>query len=272
MIEDAKIHFQERRHDATGVNTFFKENVTLKGPVIVNERRNNNRAESIVLGESGKVHFEPTYGLYQDDRLGKKQPPHLEYSGDILLRGKKYLTRTYVEDDSFIPGMKQFHGTKCMLPSETSMKVSHHWTGKTRAYPNETGMYDLEGYMNRKQRIPDINTQRNGIPIASGGDKYYKEANYQPGFYKEGGLIPGSSMTLKKTGKPTLRKRDDTRNMSISRKSTMTFKEKQMKAELDNELNLIATLNNASEKMQQRVPSWEERTGAFLVRPEDEKY
>lgn len=34
---------------------------------------------------------------------------------------------------------------------------------------------------------------RNGIPLKSLGDKVYKAPEYNPDFYKEGGLIPGST-------------------------------------------------------------------------------
>jgi hypothetical protein len=47
--------------------------------------------------------------------------------------------------------------------------------------------------MGRKKRIETLYDQRNGLPLKSLGDKIYKAPEYMPGFYKEGGLIVGSS-------------------------------------------------------------------------------
>ena len=34
---------------------------------------------------------------------------------------------------------------------------------------------------------------RNGMPLKSLGDKIYKAPDYKPGFFKDGGLIVGST-------------------------------------------------------------------------------
>lgn len=47
--------------------------------------------------------------------------------------------------------------------------------------------------MGTKKRIDTLYDQRNGYPLKSLGDKIYKNPEYMPGFYKEGGLIVGSS-------------------------------------------------------------------------------
>lgn len=51
----------------------------------------------------------------------------------------------------------------------------------------------LEDKMQIKQRVGTIKDQRNGLPMVSCGDKIYKAVEYLPGFYKEGGLIVGST-------------------------------------------------------------------------------
>lgn len=47
--------------------------------------------------------------------------------------------------------------------------------------------------MQRKTRVPDFESQRNNIAVASLGDKPYKYPEYATNFYKPGGLIPGST-------------------------------------------------------------------------------
>ena len=47
--------------------------------------------------------------------------------------------------------------------------------------------------MQGKIRILGLEGQRNGLGVASLGDKAYNYPEYQSGFYKAGGLIPGST-------------------------------------------------------------------------------
>mmetsp|Transcript_16582 Transcript_16582/g.11898 ORF Transcript_16582/g.11898 Transcript_16582/m.11898 type:complete len:134 (+) Transcript_16582:196-597(+) len=53
--------------------------------------------------------------------------------------------------------------------------------------------YKQEQVMGTKRRIVTMYEQRNGMPIASLGDKIYKSPEYLSNFYKEGGLIVGST-------------------------------------------------------------------------------
>ena len=47
--------------------------------------------------------------------------------------------------------------------------------------------------MGSKKRVSTMFEARNGLPMASLGDKTYKTPEYQPGFFREGGLIAGST-------------------------------------------------------------------------------
>lgn len=57
--------------------------------------------------------------------------------------------------------------------------------------------YKQETVMTQKKRIMDLYDQRNGLALQSLGDKNYKHPDYEPGFFKDGGLITGSTNTLK---------------------------------------------------------------------------
>jgi len=50
-----------------------------------------------------------------------------------------------------------------------------------------------EKSMGTKKRIQTVYDARNGMGMVSNGDKIYKSPEYAPQFYKEGGLIAGSS-------------------------------------------------------------------------------
>lgn len=62
--------------------------------------------------------------------------------------------------------------------------------------------YLQEEKMGKKKKVLTMYEQRNGMPLKSLGDKIYKAPDYQPNFFKEGGLITGSSNVarMKSTG------------------------------------------------------------------------
>lgn len=61
--------------------------------------------------------------------------------------------------------------------------------------------YSLEKIIVSKRRIQSVKQQRNFIDFSNPGDKSYKNPECTEGFFKEGGLIPGSSnaINFKKT-------------------------------------------------------------------------
>ena len=56
--------------------------------------------------------------------------------------------------------------------------------------------------MNRKQRVSGPLETRNGIEAATPGDKPLKKVEHAPGYYQEGGLIPGSTIQERKSTNP----------------------------------------------------------------------
>ena len=53
---------------------------------------------------------------------------------------------------------------------------------------------NLEKEMGGKKRIWTMEQKRNGIDMRNPGDKYYKVSEHFPSYYKDGGLIPGSTI------------------------------------------------------------------------------
>ena len=66
---------------------------------------------------------------------------------------------------------------------------------KTYDYANRSKdqEYQVENRMQTKARMYGLEQQRNGLQVASLGDKAYKYPEYQSDFYKDGGLIAGST-------------------------------------------------------------------------------
>ena len=83
--------------------------------------------------------------------------------------------------------------------------------------------------------------QRNGLPLTSLGDKNYKHPEYQPGFFKDGGLVAGSTNKLRIASGGSGKTIDfysglklDQGPLNPSRKTwTQAVKEQQLNEELD---------------------------------------
>ena len=75
-----------------------------------------------------------------------------------------------------------WRGIKCHLPLSVRQPLEH----------------EIEKDMQRKNKLVDFYDKRNGINLASLGDKPYKAVTYFEGFYKTQGLIPGSTNKLYK--------------------------------------------------------------------------
>lgn len=253
-------------------------------------------SHSLVVGEGSKTHFTPKYsdtsvvksvkqfeakrsGSLEDKAWGKKRIDVLK--SDPLAGGSiKTYDRRHIEQ----------------TPSEQSDKITVDWTsrnipldksGKARnqVRSDEFGLSDV---LTRKKSVRTENQMRNNIPVAALGDKAYRVPEHSSGFYAQGGLIPGSSIVIKKSGKPVLQKREGTTTVQKTL-STMTYAQKVAIEDEKYERAQVLLLNvrillfhccvyltvfvdaqNGSTAMGRLVPSWEERTGLYIVNPQDE--
>lgn len=248
--------------------------------------------KSIVVGESGKVHFPPSYSMANDNYRGKARVARNEYGKEYVERGKKSLPHPSHPEPPEWKGSKRISLSDSLRRSEESGALMIGWTSRRKCV-NEEGMpcsrvlalesekanYDMEGYMNRKQRVPDKQTMRNGIPERTPCDNRFKAADREPGFYAAGGIIPGSSIQLRESAKPKfVKKSEEGEGMTSKNKKkdnntlSMTYAEKMKKKEHEYDLLQIHCLTKPTVVMGQTINSWEERTGLYLVRPEDEAY
>ena len=274
MIESSLRTFAQRDHHPTcePVKKSFHNQLLLR----------SDDSQSIVPGEGTRIHYDQKYSNIEEIKPMKKQIPFRKTSDYAVERGKKPIKVPPCTDEFVSLGRK--HNIEQQLRrSEYCDKLCVGWTSRTFVKNPITGElcsrsravkeYDMEGYMNRKQRVKSKEQMRNGIPEATPCDNYYKEADREPGFYAKGGIIAGSTIQLRVSAKPTMRKKDDPANANKnSKKFTMTYAEKQKILEQEYEQKQVYVLTNVSTKLNQEVSSWETRTGFYLVKPEDEAY
>ena len=88
--------------------------------------------------------------------------------------------------------------------------------------------------------------------------------------FLSGGIIPGSTIQLKKKSAITMKKGADNQPRTVETKKLVSYAEKAKIARKQEELHDVHVLTNPYSKLNQTIPGWEERTGFYIVRPEDE--
>ena len=191
---------------------------------------------SIILGERGKKNFEARY-CAEDQPIIRKPLYRREHGVEEVKRGKRCIQPTTVGQ------LELSHNERVHYPEPRStVGNSLSFTRKKSVLqPAEQKMHDLEKTMNRKQRVPDETARRNGIDTATPGDKSFKQADREPDFYAKGGIITGSTNTLRKSAKPELKKRDDVTKTS-GKKLEATYGKLVERLARDYDVNQVRTL------------------------------
>jgi len=169
------------------------------------------KLEAVELPPLGRKHFVPQYGsplpfrsglrVFKDNQNCRSPGQHLQIktkpefvpiSRPYGHREKRHL---YPEDSgewNFSPSIKTFHHID----------------------PKKHVEITVDKVMGRKKLLESLYDQRNLLDVRSLGDKIYKNPEYSPGFFNDGGLITGSThksrkakefvsiLTLQKSDKP----------------------------------------------------------------------
>mmetsp|Transcript_1534 Transcript_1534/g.2700 ORF Transcript_1534/g.2700 Transcript_1534/m.2700 type:complete len:268 (+) Transcript_1534:150-953(+) len=233
---------------------------------------------SLVIGEGPKRYFAPSYGVPDVYKSTCRQVEPVCRSNAPTFH-RPHPQERDVQFTSFSRDRDRRHLTDRDLPCVMNPKDRElNWTTKKTVLFGDQNQprhsfkseeYAIETKFNRKQRVSDsdMGKKRNYISVASLGDKSYKFADREPGFYKEGGLVVGSSIVQR------------TKTSSVPNKAcvgstgslkSLTAHEKRELETINNDMSSIETLTNSYYKRGQQQPSWEEKTGMWLCRPEDE--
>jgi len=248
-----KIKFAERSHN-TPLN-----NDHLHSSIVTNSLE-YCQLPSLVLTEKGKKRFESSYSFSQEFKPGRRSltPPSRP---EEAKHGKRYIPPMQHENDesaffrsaSFVKPIKRSDSTDLPAVGWTRKKML---TEDGNALSSkESSEYNIESLMTRKHSVESLNKL--------GGDTRITKVEHQPKFYAEGGLIVGSTIKGKKSG---LSQHPVSESTATLRKSAPKSSHDADKAEV---LSLTAPVTG---KQGQSIPSWEERTGCWLVSPEDENF
>jgi hypothetical protein len=230
-LEGFKVSFRQRSHSPLCMPKYDH----LSASRILHAPEQN----SIVLGEGGRRKFEPRHSLAQEYRPAKRPltPPKRNNSPP---HGKRYIpVKDHSEDDH--TSSKKMFAAFAMKKSESTDLPAIGWKKRGQVFDadgkpvkdKESQPYNLEATMNRKQRVSGELENRNFIPAATAGDKPLRRAEETPGYYADGGLIPGSTIQERKTTNPLANK--STVQFTSSKKLEATYgtMQKRLQAEYD---------------------------------------
>jgi hypothetical protein len=126
--------------------------------------------------KSEKRLFSAAYNMkYEDKKEGLKSIKYVPNPIKSAYERRHYPEKFGVERVPFFRGLKTFYPN-----------------GNCRTF-NEI---NLEKEIGGKKRIWTLEQKRNGIEMRNPGDKYYKASEQFPTYYRDGGLIPGSTIAM----------------------------------------------------------------------------
>ena len=142
--------------------------------------------------EKNRRHFKEKYGFEKEFKYGKR----LCSAANFKHEEKKEGLRPII----FLPSLKKTTFEKRHFPQKYGKENIPFYKGIKTFFQNEkceiSKENTLEKIINRKKRVWTAEQKRNGMKIRVPGDKNYKTSEQFPQFYKEGGLIPGSTNTI----------------------------------------------------------------------------
>lgn len=149
------------------------------------------------------------------------------FDGDahIPLLGRRHFSQTHSKEWKFVPGTRQFQGRKALTNVEERpqglKKVDIKYTINKYQYDKKhfpprfginndpeilhircynpdgntctTNEIPIEKEFGIKKKLYTLSERRNGIEVVSQGDKHYKASENFSNFYRDGGLIVGST-------------------------------------------------------------------------------
>ena len=126
--------------------------------------------------KSEKRLFSAAYNMkYEDKKEGLKSIKYVPNPIKSAYERRHYPEKFGIERVPFFRGLKTFYPN-----------------GNCRTF-NEI---NLEKEIGGKKRIWTLEQKRNGIEMRNPGDKFYKASEQFPTYYRDGGLIPGSTIAM----------------------------------------------------------------------------
>jgi hypothetical protein len=142
--------------------------------------------------EKNRRHFKEKFGFEKPYKTAKRLLSAYNLKYEDKKEGLKPI--------KFIPHIVKTAFDRRHFPEKRGLEKIPFYKGiKTFYWKNQCRTFSelmLEKEMGGKKRIWTMEQKRNGIDLRNPGDKYYKASEQFPTYYKDGGLIPGSTIAI----------------------------------------------------------------------------
>lgn len=269
-MDNIKVVLNQRRHVRPEVETHLLPGLSapLLDPRLIREEK------GLVCNDNGRRNYEPWYSESPAFRSGMRLVAGRREKGEeVVDRGKKSIRPAQNGNVQEWTEQRKHNLEEYTRRSDACAELCVGFT-KLRKFQAraQAPSYDMEGAMNRKKRSGcSIEVMRNGIPVAVEGDRAFKDADREPGFYAKGGIIAGSTIQMRASNKGG---KKGGGIISPTKKGTvalLSYAEKMRQKELDYEQSQVQGLTATNSKGGVEVPSFEQRTQCWLVTPDMEK-
>ena len=229
----------------------------------------------------GRKHFSPKYckesGTFKNKRLIRHSPKEDKKTGVKQFENFKYLSpKEYNKVKISTPGKinhnfinnynEGINSSNNNIENENNNYKESRFMPRKRIFDEKYNKITEEFYVNKKmgmkKKISNIEERRNGMPLIAPGDKIYKNPEFSEDYFKEGGLVVGSTnrMNYKKNQKKGCSNFYETLDLNIKTlDEKKLWKNKVIKEELDYQKDFVKNLNN-----------WEEETfGKAAIKEEN---
>ena len=142
--------------------------------------------------EKNRRHFKEKFGFEEPYKHKKRLFSALDFRYEDKKEGLKPI--------KFVPMPIKSAFERRHFPEKFGKEKIPFFQGLKTFYPNgqcqSIKEISLEKEMGGKKRLWNIKEKRNGMDMRVPGDKFYRLSEHFPTYYKEGGLIPGSTNSI----------------------------------------------------------------------------
>jgi hypothetical protein len=175
----------------------------------------------------------------------KQLKPSRKYIDPTIFRKNDKSSNIKSVSISSLKPKDNFNSSSIVLPKISIKKSNKIERDKNNNLNYCSSDLNLESMMNKKKRILTLDAQRNYFRKISPGDKNYRYSECSPDFYKEGGLIVGSSNRIRISDNYNKLKNDIYKTMDLNVKSldvNKLWKNKVKKERENSEIDYVSKL------------------------------
>jgi len=200
----------------------------------------------------GRKHYMPKFGSVPDDKFTIKVYP------DKQNKQSDWTEVVGLKKMAYIPPQRRYgHKEKKHMSQTGANEMNYKPFIRTFEQSNAASTKEgtLESGMGKKRIIETVDEQRNNMQYQSMGDKAYKNPEYSSNFYKDGGLVAGSTIQKRKGKRGEMQYNNKQKGPLFP--GRLTWKEKEQIEQLTDEMKCVKELFDwEKQTLKEANPKW----------------